>query len=203
MISGVVSLRGHLIELQPLEWNHVPALMVIARGAPTAFALTSTPRTEEEANAYFGEAMRLQSAGTTRAFVLRKRGTQEIVGTTRLYDIDLRNRRCSIGFTWLDPAVHGDGSNTEAKYLLLRLAFNEWAMNRVQFQVDERNGRSQAALRRLGAQEEGRLRLHMLASDGSYRTTIVFSILAPDWPSVRTQLEQRLLLGLAGSSRRS
>lgn len=186
-------LTGLLIILEPLEAKHIPALMEIATSSPRAFALTNTPTNIEEGEVYFDDALRGLALGTTRPYAIRHLASGTLIGTTRIHEIDLRNRKCSIGYTWLDPRHHGDGSNTESKYLLLRHAFEDLAVNRVQFQVDYRNGASRRALERLGAQEEGRLRSHLLAKDGSYRTTAIYSIIREEWRAIKENLRNRIL----------
>lgn len=185
-------LTGLLIALEPLEAKHFPALMEIATTSPQAFALTNTPTSAEEGTAYFEDALQGFSQGTTQPYAIRHAASNSLIGTTRLNEIDLRNRKCSIGYTWIDPKHHGDGSNTESKYLLLRHAFEDLGVNRVQFQVDYRNGASRKALERLGAQEEGRLRSHLLAKDGSYRTTSIYSIILEEWEAIQENLRNRI-----------
>lgn len=186
------SLLGELVILEPLDAEHVPALLQISRSAPDAFKLTSTPITDLESEAYFSNVFNQQAAGSALAFAIRHQRTGQVVGTTRMTDLDSINRRCSIGHTWLNPVNHGDGSNLDSKYLLLRHAFERLEFNRVQFQVDERNTPSCRALQNLGAHEEGRLRFHMLSKDGTFRTTVIYSIVGPEWPSVKTNLERRI-----------
>lgn len=185
-------LHGVLVTLEPLEAKHFPALMEIATNSPEAFAMTSTPTSAEEGEAYFSEALRGFAQGTAQPYAIRHSESGCLIGTTRIHELDRRNRRCSIGYTWLDPKHHGNGSNIESKYLLLRHAFEELGVNRVQFQVDLRNGPSRRALERLGAQEEGRLRSHLLAKDGSYRTTVIYSIVAEEWEAIEENLRNRI-----------
>lgn len=115
-----------------------------------------------------------------------------VVGTTSLGDIDRRNRAAHVGWTAYSPDVWGTAVNPECKLLLLSQVFDAWAFERVKIQTDAINTHSQAAIAKLGAVREGVLRHHRVRADGSWRDTVVFSILADEWPTVRAGLERRL-----------
>lgn len=115
-----------------------------------------------------------------------------VVGTTSLGDIDLVNAGVHLGWTAYSPSVWGTAVNPECKLLLLRHAFDECAFERVKIQTDRINERSQGAIAKLGATREGVLRHHRRRADGSWRDTVVFSILAAEWPTVRDRLARRV-----------
>ncbi|MGW7686904.1 GNAT family N-acetyltransferase [Kribbella sp. NPDC054772] len=115
-----------------------------------------------------------------------------VVGTSSLADVDLVNERAHLGFTGYAPAVWGTAVNPAAKLLLLEHAFEVCGFGRVKIQTGTKNTRSQAAIAKLGATREGVLRRHMRQADGSFRDTVVFSILADEWPEVRKRLEARI-----------
>ena len=115
-----------------------------------------------------------------------------LVGTSSLGDVDVRNERIHLGWTGYAPAVWGTAVNPAAKLLLLQHAFEVCGFGRVKIQTGSKNTRSQAAIAKLGATREGVLRRHMLQADGSFRDTVVFSILADEWPDVRKRLEARI-----------
>jgi RimJ/RimL family protein N-acetyltransferase len=193
MTAHDAALGGESVKLVPLAPEHIPALMLIARKTPAVFELTSTPITDEERDRYFEEAFRSRANGIALPYAIVRTDSNIVVGTSRINDLDLRNKRCSIGYTWLSPDHHGDGTNLESKLLLLKLAFDTLGVNRVQFQVDERNTSSRRAVERLGATQEGRLRLHLLAKDGTYRNSIIYSIVLPEWAAVKEGLQQRIM----------
>ena len=114
-----------------------------------------------------------------------------VVGTTSLGDIDVTNERAHLGWTMYGSRWWGTAVNPECKLLLLGHAF-DCGFGRVKLQTDAVNMRSQAAISRLGATREGVLRRHTRREDGTYRDTVVFSILAEEWPQVRAGLERRL-----------
>lgn len=115
-----------------------------------------------------------------------------VVGTTSFLDARVGDAGVEIGATAYTPAVWGTAVNPECKLLLLGYAFDEMAAGRVQIKTDIRNVRSQQAIARLGAHFEGVLRRHYRRSDGTVRDTVMFSITAEEWPSVRARLEARL-----------
>ena len=115
-----------------------------------------------------------------------------VVGTTSLGDWDLVNERAHIGWTAYGPPWWATAVNAECKLLLLGHAFDDCGFGRVKLQTDLRNERSQAAIARLGATREGVLRRHMRRADGTFRDTVVFSILRDEWPDVRERLLARL-----------
>lgn len=115
-----------------------------------------------------------------------------VVGTTSLGDVDLRNEAAHLGWTGYAPAVWGTVVNPATKLLMLQHAFEDCGFGRVKIQTGLANTRSQAAIAKLGATREGVLRRHKKLADGSFRDTVVFSILADEWPDVRKGLQARI-----------
>lgn len=191
-------LQGQVVDLSPLTWDDVPALLEVALSAPDEFALTSTPRSAEEAKAYFGEALADVEAGVSYLATVRDK-TGTVIGTSRLRAYDRRHQRCELGYTWYHPSVFRTAVNVECKLLLLEFAFERLGVNRVQLQTDARNVRSQKAILALGAQHEGVLKRHMIAKDGYVRDTVVYAITDVTWPTVRLGLRERLAKKLEAS----
>jgi RimJ/RimL family protein N-acetyltransferase len=106
--------------------------------------------------------------------------------------MDCANRRVEIGWTWLSLNWQRTAANTEAKYLMLRHAFETWGCIRVEFKTDSLNEKSRAALLRIGAKEEGIFRNHMMTSTGRLRHSVYYSIIDSEWPKVRACLEEKL-----------
>ncbi|MCC2307681.1 GNAT family N-acetyltransferase [Cellulomonas chengniuliangii] len=127
---------------------------------------------------------------TVEASELGPAGT--LVGTSALGDVDLPNRRLHLGWTAYTPDAWSGLVNPASKLLLLRHAFVDCGMHRVKLQTDAINLRSQAAIARLGAVREGVLRQHVRRADGTWRDTVVYSILADEWPRVEARLEARI-----------
>jgi len=133
-----------------------------------------------------------QARGVSVPFATFQRQPNQIVGTTRYMNMDLPNRKVEIGSTWIAPQWQRTVINTEAKYLMLRHAFEVWSCVRVELKTDALNQRSRNAILRLGAKEEGTLRKHLLTWNGRQRDSVYFSILDTEWPQVKAQLESKL-----------
>lgn len=139
------------------------------------------------------EALRAQAAGTEVAYATVRRSDGRIVGSTRFIDIRRSHRGLEIGWTWIAPEAQRSAVNTEAKYLMLRHAFEVWGALRVQLKTDANNARSRAAIERLGATFEGILRKQLVRPhDGYQRDTAMFSIIESEWPAVKAGLEAKL-----------
>jgi RimJ/RimL family protein N-acetyltransferase len=132
----------------------------------------------------------LAGPDVTFAVVLKETGVA--VGSTRYMDIRRAHRGLEIGWTWLAPGVQRTRVNTEAKYLLLKHAFEDLGAVRVQLKTDARNTRSQRAIERIGGVMEGAHRRHMLTWDGHVRDTVYYSILDSEWPAAKQRLEAML-----------
>ncbi|MBS0194714.1 MAG: GNAT family N-acetyltransferase [Proteobacteria bacterium] len=192
-----LTLAGRNVRLEPLAREHAAALGEAARdGELWKLWYTSAP-SPESADAYVQQALRDADAGLSLPFVVRD-ANAAIVGSTRYCHVDARNRRLEIGYTWYAARVQRTGLNTEAKWLLLRHAFETLDCIAVEFRTNWFNQRSRAAIARLGAKQDGVLRAHQIMPDGSYRDTVVFSILASEWPGVRAHL--RFLLDRGAES---
>ena len=134
----------------------------------------------------------IPAAAKRFAYVVRLVADGTVVGTSSLGDVDVPNERIHLGWTGYAPAVWGTAVNPATKLLLLEHAFETCGFGRVKIQTGSKNTRSQAAIAKLDATREGVLRRHMLQADGSFRDTVVFSILADEWPDVRKRLEDRI-----------
>ncbi|CAN5905116.1 GNAT family protein [soil metagenome] len=178
------------MRLEPLQPEHVAPLYRIALKTPDEYRFTSTPVTEAQREVYFAKVFAERDAGRSFPFVMLHGG--EIVGTTRLADYSATERNCELGYTWFDAAYFGTAVNTDSKLLMLTFALETLDVLRVQLTVDARNERSQASIKALGGVFEGVLRSHKVVKDGFVRDTLVFSILATEWASVKKRLQARL-----------
>lgn len=183
-----IVLEGSHVRLDPLLGAHAQALRdAAADGDLSRLWYTSVPAADAMAG-YIATALAECDAGVSLPFVVRDaRG--DIVGSTRYCHVDAANRRLEIGYTWYAAGVQRTALNTEAKLLLLRHAFESLDAIAVEFRTNWFNQRSRNAIARLGAKQDGVLRNHMLMPDGSYRDTVVFSIVASEWPAVRRHLQ--------------
>jgi RimJ/RimL family protein N-acetyltransferase len=185
-------LRGASVRLEPLAREHLPGLArAIADGDLWALPVTLVPR-PEALDEFLASADAQFAAGKELAFATIDQASGQVVGSSRFRCIEAAHRRVEIGFTFIAQSFQRTHVNTEAKLLMLRHAFEVWSMNRVELLTDVLNHRSRAAIARLGATEEGVLRRHMVMRDGRIRDSVVFSIIAPEWPAIETALRRKL-----------
>jgi N-acetyltransferase len=183
-----ITLRGHIVRLEPLSLEHVDAL-ADAGSDPELFRyVTGCGSTRAEMLAFIKGALEAQRAGTAMPFVTIDIASGRPIGSTRFGSIVPEHKRVEIGWTWISPAFQRTGVNTEAKYLMLQYAFEQLQCNRVEFKTNAFNVRSRAAILRIGAKEEGTLRAHMVNPDGSLRDSVYFSVIATEWPEVSARL---------------
>ena len=149
-------------------------------------------RTLGEMTAFLNRAIQWGVEGTGQYFVQCDAVTGEVIGGTGYLNAEHSHRRVEIGGTWVTPARQRTPVNTEAKLLMLRYAFESLGCIRVEFKVDSLNTRSLAALLRIGAQQEGTLRNHMVMSDGRLRHSVYFSVIQENWLDVAARLEALL-----------
>ncbi len=190
MPSKYVTLTGSIIQLEPMLESHREALRAAAQD-PTIWDFTPSAHGDHFDN-WFDFAMTEVETGRQFPFVVRRIRDNKVVGTTRQYDFSAKHKRITIGFTWYTPETWGTEVNPECKLILLTDAFETRGLNRVEFTVDVRNERSRAAVKKLGAQEEGLLRQHMILDNGYVRDTVVYSIIKSEWPTVKNKLHARL-----------
>jgi RimJ/RimL family protein N-acetyltransferase len=186
-----VTLSGRHVRLEPLSREHAPGLRAaMADGELWRLWYTAVP-SPEGLDEYIDTALRGQQAGTDLPFVVRD-GAGEIVGSTRYCRIEQANHRLEIGYTWYAQRAQRTALNTEAKRLLLGHAFDTLKSIAVEFRTHWFNHRSRAAIARLGAKQDGVLRNSSRHPDGSFRDTVVFSIIESEWPTVRQHLDYQL-----------
>lgn len=187
-----VTLEGQHVRLEPLALAHEEALVAAANDGELWNSTVTIVPTRETMAAYIEAALEGQTLGRELPFVIVRKSTDQIVGTTRFYEIMPVDRGVAIGYTWLSKSAQRTPVNTEAKLLLLTHAFEQWGCIRVELITDVLNQQSRAAILRLGAKEEGILRSHMVMPDGRIRDSVVFSITSEEWPEVKARLANRL-----------
>lgn len=184
-------LSGDHVRLEPLSIEHAPALeQAAADGELWRLWYTSVPA-PGQAREYVETALRDQAQGRSLPFAVYD-AAGSVVGSTRYCHIETAHRRLEIGYTWYARRVQRSALNTQAKRLLLAHAFETLNAVAVEFRTHWFNRRSRAAIERLGAKQDGVLRNHMILPDGSLRDTVVYSIIASEWPTVRSHLDHQL-----------
>ena len=186
---------GTRIRLDPLRPTDAPELAAaVTDGRLWESTVTMIPPPEGMA-AFVDQRLAEVEAGSWEAFTVRRLTDDRIVGLTNYLHIDRANRRREIGGTWYAASAQRTAVNTEAKLLLLDHAFGPLECIAVELRTHVRNAASRAAIERLGAHQDGILRHHLFMPDGSLRDTVVYSILAAEWPALRDRLSVRLADG--------
>jgi len=184
-----VTLAGAHVRLEPLHREHAPELLRVAQDEDIwRLMLVAMPRNLADMQRFIGAAMEEQTLGNQVAFLTRRTSDGAAIGTTRFLHVDRGNHTAEIGWTFLGREARRTVANTEAKYLQLRHLFDELGAQRVWLQTDKLNERSQRAIERLGAVEEGELRDDRLSFDGRIRTSVVYGITRADWTGVKERL---------------
>lgn len=192
MIVEPVTLEGKHVQLEPLLAAHHAALTEIGLDEDLWRWIPVPVRTPEEMSAYIDAALAEQARGVSLPFTIVEKSSGKPVGCTRYANIDRVHRRVEIGWTWVAKPWQRTPVNTEAKYLLLRHAFETLGCIRVELKTDSLNEKSRAAILRIGARQEGIFRNHMITASGRIRHTVYFSIVDNEWPAVKARFEQRL-----------
>lgn len=192
MRVSVVTLEGRYVRLEPLTLAHRDALARVGLDDDLWRWIPVPLRTPEEMAIYVETALRDQASGTSLPFVQVEKTSGRVIGSTRYANIERAHHRLEIGWTWVARPWQRTAVNTEAKYLLLRHAFETLGCMRVELKTDSLNEHSRAAIQRIGAREEGIFRNHMITASGRVRHTVYFSILDSEWPEVKQRLEDRL-----------
>jgi RimJ/RimL family protein N-acetyltransferase len=192
MVVSPVTLEGAQVRLEPLAKAHLAGLAEAGLDEELWRWIPTAVRTKEEMAAYIGTALDEQARGVSLPFAIVEKTTGRAIGSTRYGNIDCKHHRVEIGWTWVARAWQRTAINTEAKYLLLRHAFETLGCMRVELKTDSLNERSHAAILRIGAREEGIFRNHMITESGRLRHTVYFSISGAEWPAVKARLEVML-----------
>lgn len=199
-IETPLTLESSVVRLEPIRREHVALFWEAAKdNLDDIFQwIPYRMQTLEDFQRLVDKTFDEQDRGESVSFATVERASGRVIGSTRFMNIDRANLRVEIGSTWIVPAWQRTGVNTEAKYLMLRQAFEEWKCIRVELKTDALNQKSRNAILRIGAKEEGTLRSHLVTWTGRVRDTVYFSILDAEWPEVKARLEARLG-GLSGS----
>lgn len=192
MIVAPVVLEGRHVRLEPLREDHLAGLAAVGLDEELWRWIPAPVRTVEEMAAYIANALREQNQGVSLPFALVERRTGRPIGSTRYANIDRAHHRVEIGWTWVAREWQRTAINTEAKYLLLKHAFETLRCIRVESKTDSLNERSRVAILRIGAREEGIFRNHMITASGRIRHSVYYSIVDLEWPAVKARLEPRL-----------
>ncbi|GAB3534745.1 GNAT family protein [Arthrobacter tecti] len=187
-----MTLRGQLVTLEPLSMEHHDGLVDAVRdGELWNLWYTRIPTPKDMAGEIEGRLAK-QREGSMLPFTARRSDTGQVLGMTTYCNINADTPKVEIGYTWNRPSTQRTGTNAESKLLLLTHAFETLGCTAVEFRTHWMNHQSREAIARLGAKQDGVLRGDVRMPDGTVRDTVVFSVIASEWPMVRSHLEYRL-----------
>jgi RimJ/RimL family protein N-acetyltransferase len=187
-----VTLEGRHVRLEPLSRDHLDALWAVAADPDLWRHTLVRIASRDELAAYLDAALADEALGTALPFATVDLASGSVAGSTRFINASPRDLRVEIGHTFVGRRFQRTAVNTEAKYLMIRHAFERWGCVRVELRAAARNERSRAAIRRIGGIEEGILRRHARMHDGTWRDTVCYGVLDAEWPAVRARLEAML-----------
>jgi len=185
-----LTLEGSVVRLESIRPEHASLFWEVAKeNLDDIFRwIPYSMKSPEDFDRVVTRALEEQERGDSVVFATVERASGQVIGSTRFMNIDRVNRRVEIGSTWIAPRWQRTAVNTEAKYLMLRHAFEVWKVVRVELKTDVLNQKSRNAILRLGAKEEGILRKHVVTHTGRIRDSVYFSILDTEWPEVKARL---------------
>ena len=189
-----LTLEGSVVRLEPVRREHMELFWAAAKDYLDIFQwMPYSLCTAEDFEQFVARILEEESRGESVPFATVERSSGRVIGSTRFMNIDRTNRRVEIGSTWIAPPWQKSAVNTEAKYLMLKHAFEVWGCVRVELKTDALNQQSRNAILRVGAKEEGTLRKHLVTWTGRIRDSVYFSILDTEWPNVKAGLEAKLV----------
>ena len=193
IIPPTLQLETDLVILRPIRAQDQSPLLELAQQDPDMWAFFSLNLADwEQFSKWMQLALNDQAAGTRVPFTIIDKRSGQIAGSSAFGSIFYQDHRLEIGWSWLAPGFRGSGVNLHAKYAMLRYAFEELNMERVEFKTDVLNARARRGLQKIGGTEEGILRSHMKMWNDRRRTSIFYSILKEEWPALRSGIYEGL-----------
>lgn len=186
--DSTIILQNETVRLEPLEATHFEQLLPTAMQAKIWAFTTAKIITEKDFRAYFEMALQERALQKSYPFAIFSKADKQYLGCTRLGNIDFKNKKLEIGWTWLHPTLHGTGFNKNCKFLLLQYCFETLQLIRVELKTSVLNLQSQKAMLKIGATKEGILRKHLINDDGTVRDTMYFSIVDDEWPAIKENI---------------
>ncbi len=191
-IEHPVTLEGKRVKLVPLDSEHFPALVAVARNERIWEFVSAKCDTDDKTMNFLRSAVLKRGTGEQYPFTVFDKVTNKVIGHSMFHNIVQVHSKLEIGWTWYDPAYWRTGYNRECKLLLFSFAFEKLHAGRVQLQTDEKNLRSRTAIEGAGASFEGIIRHDRIKDDGTYRDTAMYSIINTEWPDVKGRLVEDL-----------
>lgn len=182
-------LENKRVYLRPLQETDIELLRPLALAQPQLFKFMSAMiQNDDDLRAFIELALLDREEERSIPFLITDKSSGTIAGSTRYGNLDERNKKVEIGWTWIAEEFHNTGLNKAMKFLMLQYAFETLDMNRVEIKTNEKNERSRRAIESIGGRFEGILRSHMVNSDGTVRNTVYYSIIKEEWPEVKERI---------------
>lgn len=180
------------LALETMERRHEPELLEAAKDGELCKLWYTAIASPDAVMGYMNDALKMRDEHGAMPFIVRRNSDGKVVGSTRHFNVDVKNRRLEIGHTWYSKSAQRTGLNTEAKLLLLKHAFEKLHCIAVEFRTHLFNFESRAAIARIGAKQVGVLRNHQVSPNSTLRDAVVFSLIASEWPTVKAHLKYQL-----------
>lgn len=191
-VTSIV-LEDERVRLEPLEEKHFELLLPTAMQTMIWEFTMAKIHSAEDFRKYFDTALEERQQQRSYPFAIFDKKQNEYLGCTRFGNVDLKNKKVEIGWTWLHPKLHGTGFNKHCKFLLLGYCFEKLQLIRVELKTSSLNLRSQKAMLKIGAVKEGTLRKNFINEDGTVRDSVYFSFLDEEWPGVKQTIFKEFL----------
>lgn len=185
-------LEDEVIRIEPLEEKHFEWLLPVALEKELWLYTVAKINTPDDFRRYFNTALEEKQQKKSYPFAYFNKLTGQYAGSTRYGNIDFANKKLEIGWTWIHPSLQGTGFNKHAKHLLLSYGFEKLLLNRIELKTSHLNLKSQKAMRKIGAVEEGIFRKSFINEDGTVRDTIYFSFINDEWPAIKEKIFNKL-----------
>lgn len=182
-----IVLEDEWVRIEPLEENHYEHLVPVAMHKQLWLYTGAKVNEVKDFRRYFDTALNERATNRSYPFAYFNKNTGLYAGSTRYANIEFPNKKLEIGWTWLDPSLHGTGFNRHAKLLLLNYGFDVLELNRIELKTSLLNLISQKAMQNIGAVREGILRSHSINDDGLVRDTVYFSFIREEWPETKNK----------------
>ena len=183
-----IILEDELVRIEPLQEKHFELLLPVAMEQSLWLFTVAKINSKETFRKYFDTAMEEKRNKKSYPFAYFNNQTQQYVGSTRFGNIEFAHKKAEIGWTWIHPSLQGTGFNKHCKFLLLSFGFETLGLNRIELKTSLLNLKSQKAMLKIGAVQEGILRKNTINDDGTVRDTVYFSFLNDEWPAVKENI---------------
>jgi RimJ/RimL family protein N-acetyltransferase len=192
MLFDHKTIEGSNLLLVPFEDSHIDGLRTIAINEQIWQQLPTKLHSDKDFDEYIATLKSHIEMGIQYIYTIIDKKSSEILGATHFFGVDIKNKKLEIGNTWLNPKAWGTKVNMEAKYMLLNFCFEKNDIQRVELRTRETNIRSQKAIEKIGGVKEGILRQDRVNEDGTFRNTMLYSIVRSDWADLKMRLEKAL-----------